>query len=185
RGRRPAFPVPDLGPVAILAAAGLLRRGTLAVHANALRDAEITALARAGCVAVHCPGTHAFFRRGEPPVRRWIRAGLRFAIGTDSLASNDALDVFSEMAHLAASDPSIPAARIFEAATATGAAALGDRDAGTLLPGAPAELIGLAIDVPRSDADLLDALVRRPRIAAVVPAAVERKAEVPSPRRGS
>jgi cytosine/adenosine deaminase-related metal-dependent hydrolase len=173
RGRRPAFPVPHLSPTELLARADLLRPGTLLVHANEVGGRDLRRLARAGCVAVHCPGTHRYFRRGETPVRRWIAAGVPFALGTDSLASNTELDLFAEMALLHASDPSIPPKTIFEAATLGGARALSRPRLGALLPGFVADIVALELDVTsrRSDRilrlDLFEALLHRPRVIEV------------------
>jgi cytosine/adenosine deaminase-related metal-dependent hydrolase len=167
RGRRPSFPVPRCSPVDVLEKAGLLRPGTLVVHANALSARELGRLARARCIAVHCPGTHGFFRRGDPPIRRWRAAGLRFALGTDSLASNDELDLLGEMSTLRAADPSIPAAAIVDAVTRGGAVALGLRGAGSLRPGSWADFVSLELAPQRSASDLLEALVHRPRVASV------------------
>jgi cytosine/adenosine deaminase-related metal-dependent hydrolase len=166
RGRRPVLPIPRGSPVDVLERAGLLRPRTLVVHANALTRDEIGRLVRAGCVAVHCPGTHAYFRRGAPPVRRWIEAGLPFALGTDSLASNDDPRVLGEMARLRRSDPACPARAIVDAATRGGAEALGLPDAGRLSPGSRADLVSLAFEPPRRDSDFLEALVHDPPIAA-------------------
>jgi cytosine/adenosine deaminase-related metal-dependent hydrolase len=174
RGRRPGLPVPRAGAVAWLERAGLLTARTAVVHANHLTVRELGRLSSAGCVAVHCPGTHAFFHRGAPPVRAWIRSGVRFALGTDSLASNDTLDLFHEMARLRRSDASIDARAIVEAATVGGARALGLRGAGTLRPAARADFVLLDVGVSshRPDrfllGDLDDALVDRPKVAGVV-----------------
>jgi cytosine/adenosine deaminase-related metal-dependent hydrolase len=100
-------------------------------------------------------------------VRRWLAAGLRFALGTDSLASNDDHDLLAEMARLRASDAAVPARAIVEAATRAGADALGLRDSGRLAPGAHADFLSLEIDPPRRDSDLLEALVHGPSIGAV------------------
>jgi cytosine/adenosine deaminase-related metal-dependent hydrolase len=58
------------------------------------------------------------------------------AIGTDSLASNDDLNVFSELAAMRRLEPSVPAASLVESATLIGARALGfDASEGTIEPG--------------------------------------------------
>jgi cytosine/adenosine deaminase-related metal-dependent hydrolase len=173
RGRRPLFPVPQLSPAELLARAGLLRPGTLLIHANEVGARDLGRFARAGCAAVHCPGTHAYFRRGDPPVRRWLAAGLPFALGTDSLASNRTLDLFGEMARLHASDPAIPPNAIVEAATLGGARALGLPRVGALLPRYAADIVCVRADVTTSRPDrffrldLLEALLHRPRVIEV------------------
>ncbi|MFN0207519.1 MAG: amidohydrolase family protein [Planctomycetota bacterium] len=173
RGRRPKFPIPNCSPIEYLQSVGLLKNGTLLIHANALTKREILQIAAAGCVAVHCPGTHAFFRRGAPPVYDWLRAGLPFALGTDSLASNDTLDLFCEMSRLADSDPRIAAKAILESATLGGGRALRLRNVGALRHGFFADFVildnVLNISRPRRllHHDLLDCVMNRPNVVDV------------------
>ncbi len=173
RGRRPAFPVPGRSPFSQVDAAGLLGPRTLLVHGNVLARRELRRATEAGAVAVHCPGTHAWFRRGATPVRGWVAAGLSFALGTDSLASNDDLDPFLEMARLRASDPWLPPDRILHAATVAPVAAMGlARGTGTLLPGSPADFVVLDLEPPRGASARLrsralhEALMHRPTLVA-------------------
>lgn len=174
RGRRPRFPVPGLGPVEWLERARLLRPETLLVHANELSRRELARIARARCVAVHCPGTHRYFRRDTPPVARFLAAGLAVALGTDSLASNDSLDLFEEMALLAEADCSLDPSAIVEAATTGGARALGLRGAGALLPGSIAAFVELDADVTTARPErffrmaLAETLVARPAVVRMV-----------------
>ena len=54
----------------------------------------------AGATVVHCPGAHLYFGRPPFPWRRWCRAGVPIALGTDSLARNREVDMLREMALL-------------------------------------------------------------------------------------
>lgn len=150
RGRRPAMPWRASTPLTWLRRTGLLRRGTLIIHGNCLSDAELGELARVRVRAVHCPGTHRNFRRGDTPLRKWVRAGLPFALGVDSLASNSELSVLSEMHLLRRSDPWLDARAIVHAALEEGARALGRPEAGHLRPGAAADFVLLRSQVPRN-----------------------------------
>jgi 5-methylthioadenosine/S-adenosylhomocysteine deaminase len=68
------------------------------------------------------------------------------AIGTDSLASNDDLNLFSELAALRRLAPDVPAAMLIQSATIVGARALGlEATSGTVEPGKPARLIAVAL----------------------------------------
>lgn len=90
---------PRRGALELLSAGGVLRRGTTLVHCNLLdpaRDGEL--LARRGVALVHCPGTHAWFRRAPFPLRAWLAQGVQVVLGTDSLASNARLDCRHEAA---------------------------------------------------------------------------------------
>ena len=88
---------PGLRPGAYLASAGALGPATLAVHCVHLDDAEVGVLAGAGAAVAHCPRSNARLRCGIAPVAALRKAGVRVGLGTDSLASNDSLDMFAEM----------------------------------------------------------------------------------------
>jgi cytosine/adenosine deaminase-related metal-dependent hydrolase len=142
----------------LLDAASLLSRRTALIHGNHPRRGELERLARAGAVVVHCPGTHAFFDRESFPWRSYRKAGVRVALGTDSLASNTDLDLRAEMrlAREAASwlDPS----EVFAMATTEGARALGlGGDVGELSGGACADFVAHA-SVPRTAREALESL---------------------------
>jgi cytosine/adenosine deaminase-related metal-dependent hydrolase len=114
------------------------------VHANHASSDELERTARAGATIVHCPGTHAFFARGGPPLQSFDRAGCTVALGTDSLASNEDLDLFRELALLRASAPWLDPARAWAMATVNGARAVGlAGSVGELVPGARADLLAL------------------------------------------
>ncbi len=46
---------------------------------------------------VHCPMCHEYFGRDPFPLERFREIGMRLCIGTDSLASNRALNFSREM----------------------------------------------------------------------------------------
>ena len=111
--------------LALLQAAGLLGPRTSLVHGNHPREGEPERLAAAGVTLVHCPGTHAYFRREPFPIQRYTAAGVSLALGTDSLASNTDLDLRLEMALLRAAHPRLEPATVWSMATEGGARALG------------------------------------------------------------
>jgi len=124
--------------------AGLLGPRTSLVHANHARPSELERVARAGATVVHCPGTHAFFARGEPPLRAFLAAGCNVALGTDSLASNEDLDLLRELALLRRSATWLDPARAWAMATVNAARAVGLAGrVGELVPGAHADLLAL------------------------------------------
>ena len=80
------------------------------------------------------------------------------AFGTDSLASVEDLNLFSEIAAARRVAPGVSAARLLESATATGARALGfGAGYGTIEPGKQAALI--AVRVPDGVSDVEEYLV--------------------------
>jgi len=46
---------------------------------------------------VHCPKSHRFLHHRRFPLEALLERGLNICLGTDSLASNDSLNLFSEM----------------------------------------------------------------------------------------
>jgi cytosine/adenosine deaminase-related metal-dependent hydrolase len=130
--------------------AGLLGSRTSLVHGNCLSRGEPTRIARAGSIVVHCPGSHAFFDRAPFPLERYRRAGVTLALGTDSLASNDALDMRREMALLRAAHPGLSPHAVWTMATVGGARALGlAASAGALAAGSWADFVQFDVDGTR------------------------------------
>lgn len=134
-------------------AAGLLGRRTSLVHGNYPSSGELPRIARSGATVVHCPGSHAFFRREPFPLARYRRAGVPIALGTDSAASNGSLDMRREMALLRRAHAGLAPAEVWAMATRAGARALGYEDEiGSLRAGLSADFCHFetqAID-PRS-----------------------------------
>ncbi|MEQ8821525.1 MAG: amidohydrolase family protein [Sumerlaeia bacterium] len=93
----PGWRPPGLSPVRYLATLGLLGARTLLVHCNDLSEMDIMVLRRSRCRVVLCPGTHIYFGREEFPLSRLLRAGVPVYLGTDSLASNEDLDMAREI----------------------------------------------------------------------------------------
>jgi cytosine/adenosine deaminase-related metal-dependent hydrolase len=155
--------------VALLHEAGALRAKPLIIHGVRMDAADIALLAESGCAVAHCPVSNARFGHGIAPLHEMLAAGLRVGIGTDSVASNNRMDLLDEsrVAHLMAcartqSWRAFPAGQALWHATAGGAAALGLWDAlGTLAAGAPADLCAFPLDglAARPVADVCDALV--------------------------
>ena len=182
RGAGPLARVLPAGPgrtgLELLRAAGLLGPRTALIHGNLPRRGEPALLARAGATLVHGPGSHAFFGREPFPLARYRRAGVRLALGTDSLASNADLDLRREMALLRASHPGLAPGFVWSMATAGGARALGlARDVGRIVPGAFADLsvFACAARTPRAAVEELTAGL--PDVLAVLVGGVPVQAE--------
>ena len=150
---------PACDPVEYIARAGLLDERLLAVHCVQLTDAELARLASVGATVVTCPRSNVWTGAGMPPIERFYASGVRVAVGTDSLASVDDLNLFSELAAMRAVAPEVAASRLIESATRCGAEALGfGADLGTLAPGKRAEIV--AVRLPAACDDMEEYLVR-------------------------
>jgi len=156
---RDGWAPPGCGPADYLCDLGVLEPGVLAVHGVQLSDGELARLAAAGVTLVTCPRSNAWVGVGTPPIARFLAAGVRLALGTDSLASAPDLNLFSELAALRAVAPEVPARRLLAVATQGGADALhlGERF-GALHPGREARLVVVAL--PPGTTDPEEAVVR-------------------------
>jgi len=94
---RTGWRIPHRSSIEWLDANGALGPGTLLAHCNEVTDSDIALIVERGARVVVCPGTHVFFRRGRFPLERLVRAGVPCYLGTDSLASNEALDMGREV----------------------------------------------------------------------------------------
>ena len=150
RGRGPLARLLPASPrcrgLALLAEAGLLGRRTALVHGNHPARGEVELLARSRATLVHCPGTHAFFRRPPFPLERYRRAGVVVALGTDSLASNAELDLRREMGLLRRAFPALAPGEVFDMATAHGARALHLSRCGRIRAGFDADLAAWRVE---------------------------------------
>ena len=136
-------------PLARLDRLGLVNDRLIAVHMTQLTEAEIHLCAERGVSVVHCPESNLKLASGFCPACALQRAGVNLAIGTDGAASNNDLDMFSEVrtAALLAKAVADDAAG-FDAATALRAATLGgakamcfDHLVGSIEPGKQADLV--------------------------------------------
>ncbi|MBE6234353.1 MAG: hypothetical protein E7118_07765 [Bacteroidales bacterium] len=83
-----------------------------------------------------CPLSNIFIHNALPPVPLMRENGLDIMIGTDSLSSNDDLDMVKEMACLHSAFPEVPMAEILKWACLNGARFLGKDDVlGSMAPG--------------------------------------------------
>ncbi len=140
-----AFSVPGVGAVSYLDRLGILDRNTLCVHAVRVSNAEIGILAAREAKVCLCPGSNRQLAVGRAPLPALLGAGIRPALGTDSLASNPRLNLWQEMRLLRQDHPGVAPALIFAMATSNGAAALGlDHLWGRLAPGRTARFLAVA-----------------------------------------
>ena len=142
------------------------------VHATHLDDAETLDLATSGAVVCLCPGTEGNLGDGLFPLERFLRAGGRMAIGSDSQATINPFEelrwleygqrLASESRNVASIEDPHVGRELFRRALAGGAQAAGQSRFG-LAPGTPADLVVLDAEDPmlagHGPATLLDALL--------------------------
>jgi 5-methylthioadenosine/S-adenosylhomocysteine deaminase len=142
-------------PVAHLMNLGCFARPTLVAHAVHVDEAEIAVFAQHSVAVSHNPRSNLKLGSGVAPVVAMQRAGVCVALGTDSAASNNNLDMFQEMRTAALlhkgvlCDPTvIPIHTALNMATVHGATALQLTQIGELAVGMKADMIALDLDAP-------------------------------------
>ena len=149
-----ALAVTGQRPLHTLNELGLIGPRTQCVHMTELDADDIELLAAAGAHVVHCPSSNMKLASGICPVTTLHEAGVNVALGTDSAASNNRLDLMTEMRNAAllaktqsGNAAALPAFRALRMATLDGATALGmQEDLGTLEVGKYADLIAIDLD---------------------------------------
>ena len=69
----------------------------LAIHCTQVDEADIEILEKKDVSIAYCPRFNAKLGMGIAPLRKFIDAGLRVGIGTDSPAASNGMDMFEEM----------------------------------------------------------------------------------------
>jgi 5-methylthioadenosine/S-adenosylhomocysteine deaminase len=132
---------PAASPVRLLADLGVLGPDFLAIHAVQADATDVEVLAAANAAVVVCPRSNARHGHGSAPLGRYLERGLRVALGTDSLASVDSLDLLEE-AREARVRAGLSADEAIRLLTLDGARALGlEKETGSLEPGKWADLV--------------------------------------------
>ena len=135
-------------PMAYFESIGALDTRVCAAHCVKVSDEDIAIMAKHGVTASHNPTSNLKLGSGIMPLRKLIDGGVNVALGTDGAASNNKLDMLSEM-QLAAlihkgvsEDPTATsAAEMLRLATENGAAAQGRYDCGRIAVGNRADLV--------------------------------------------
>ncbi len=136
-------------PIEHLDSLGLLGAHLIADHCVHLGPSDIKKMAEHGVKVVHNPESNMKLASGIAPVPELIKQGVTVGLGTDGCASNNNLDLFSEMDTAAklhkvhAMDPTVvDAVTVLRMATIEGARALGLQDiTGSLEIGKKADVI--------------------------------------------
>jgi 5-methylthioadenosine/S-adenosylhomocysteine deaminase len=136
-------------PVKYLDKIGVIDQNTLLVHAVWLTDDDIEIIAKRRASVSHNPESNMKLASGIAPVPALLKAGVTVGLGTDGCASNNNLDLFSEMDTAAklhkvnTMDPTVmDAVTVLKMATIDGAKSLGLQDIiGSLEIGKKADVI--------------------------------------------
>ena len=141
-GKRPIRRLYDLG---------LLSPQLIAIHCANLNEEDLDLLAETKPSVVHCPESNMKLASGICPVAKLRDAGVNVALGTDSVASNNDLDMLSEirsaslLSKISTLNPeSLKAHEALALATMNGAKAMGlDKTIGSLEVNKAADFIAI------------------------------------------
>jgi 5-methylthioadenosine/S-adenosylhomocysteine deaminase len=158
--RRRGIPVIVRGdsPVRMLERTGMLAARPLLIHCVRIDGRDIASIARHECAIAHCPASNAKLGHGIAPLVELMEASVRVGLGSDSVASNNRMDLLDE-ARLAilmqrartGRYDALSAAAAVELATLGGARSLGlDSEIGSLDVGKSADLAAFPLYQARS-----------------------------------
>jgi len=143
-------------PIKVMEEIGGLNENLICAHCVKLEEEEVELLFKHKANPVHCPESNLKLGSGIAPISKMIRRGINVCLGTDGPASNNDLDMFSEMRTASLlqkgvnEDPAILSAKdVFKMATENGALALGFEKCGKLRPGFLADLT--VVDIKRPE----------------------------------
>jgi len=154
--RRRGIPVAPraTSPVQLLRRLHVLDAAPLLIHCVRVDALDIETIAASASPVAHCPASNAKLGHGIAPLSEMLAAGITVGLGSDSMASNNRMDILEEArlallgqrARLGSSEtPS--ATDVLELATIGGAKALGMGDlVGTLEVGKQADLAAFSFD---------------------------------------
>jgi cytosine/adenosine deaminase-related metal-dependent hydrolase len=167
-------------PIALLEKFGLLTARSLLIHCVRVDETDIASIARHGCAVAHCPASNAKFGHGVAPILPLLAAGVRVGIGSDSVASNNRMDLLDEarlavLTHRAVArrHDAFGARDALRLATIGGASALGiDDRVGSLEVGKDADIAAFRLDslrtIPAGDPEAAALFALSGRSAALV-----------------
>ena len=144
-----------LTPAALFERCGLFDTPVTAAHCVWLEGEDFDILRDRGVTVAHNPSSNLKLGSGIAPVKKMLDKGIRVAIGTDSAASNNNLNMLEEM-NLASmlqkgltGDPTcLGPSEILEMTCRTGALAQGREDCGAIKVGNRADLLVFDLDKP-------------------------------------
>ena len=145
-----------MSPVAYLDNMGFFDIPTIAAHCVHVSEEDMDILAEKKVWVAHNPKSNLKLGNGIAPVKRMLEKGVNVCLGTDSQASNNALNMFSEMNFAAlihkgvsGDAAAVSAQDVLSFATVNAAQALKLDGCGEIKAGAKADICLLNTDCPQ------------------------------------
>lgn len=140
----------NLTPVMYFLSKGMFKTNTIIAHGTHITKQEAEQLKDKNVTVVHCPVSNLKLASGIADIPMLMSNGINIALGTDGQASNNNLDMLSELKlasilHKGASGDAtiISPKQALDMATINGAKAQGREDTGVVLEGKKADLLVL------------------------------------------
>lgn len=92
-GRKPD---PEFSPIKYLAELRILELKPTLIHAVNVSEEDVKIIAQYGCTVVSCPRSNRHLECGNIPWQLYAKHGVEIALGTDSRASGENLDIRKE-----------------------------------------------------------------------------------------
>ena len=150
-GRADLFAAPGCGALEYLDRLGVVDADTICVHAVHISAVEADLLAKRRAKVCLCPGSNRVLGVGKAKLAVLLDKGIKPCLGTDSLASNEELNLWREMRILQEDHPGVAPAAIFAMATKNGAIAMGRQKLGALEAGKDAKILAVRFKNLRAD----------------------------------
>ncbi|WP_424952206.1 amidohydrolase family protein [Deinococcus sp.] len=120
-------PTPDLTAISYLEGLGVLKARPTLIHMVNVTPDDIKAVAQSGCPVVSCPRSNRNLHCGTFPWQEYAAAGVEVALGTDSVASGETLNIHDEVRAAWALHPGLDPRLVVRAAVKGGSRVVGGR----------------------------------------------------------
>ena len=145
-----------LTPIELMAETGIFDVQTIAAHCIYVSDADISILKEKGVSVATNPKSNLKLANGIAPIYKMHENGVNITVGTDSAASNNTLNMFSEMNYAAllqkgiSKNPVVISADdVLPFVTENAAKAVGNTKLGKIAEGMSADITIIDIDAPQ------------------------------------
>tara|TARA_B100000315_G_scaffold251296_1_gene285828 strand:+ start:9419 stop:10651 length:1233 start_codon:yes stop_codon:yes gene_type:complete len=143
----PQWKPQKISPIKYLENSGALK-GITGVHLNHINDEDLKIIKKNNVSVVCCPKSNRWFERERSQhLAKFLENNINVAIGTDSLASNETLNMFEELILIKKQLSEMSYETLLKMATINGARALGlEKEVGSLQTGKKADIIGVKMN---------------------------------------
>ncbi len=120
-------PSEGLTAISYLEGLGVLKARPTLIHMVNVTPDDIRTVAQAGCPVVTCPRSNGNLHCGTFPWQEYAAAGVEIALGTDSVASGETLNIHDEIRAAWAIHPNLDPRLVVRAAVKGGTRVVGGR----------------------------------------------------------